>query len=149
MVTVFFSDVTGFTDISARLPPIKVMRLLERLYTLFDGITAKHGLFKVRQSVLCTPALLPLARMPDLRRQVETIGDAYMVCGNLLDGQEADHTARVAAFAADVVAAASTVAVDEGDPAAGFVVIRAGFHTGPCVASVVGQTNPRYCLFGA
>lgn len=46
-VTIFFSDIVGFTDISARLRPEQVMHLLDRLYTLFDEITDRHGLFKV------------------------------------------------------------------------------------------------------
>ena len=28
------------------------------------------------------------------------------------------------------------------------VNIRVGFHTGPVVSSVVGNMNPRFCLFG-
>ncbi len=50
-VTVYFSDIVGFTNISSTLPPIKVMHLLERLYTAFDALTALHGLFKARAAL--------------------------------------------------------------------------------------------------
>ena len=46
--------------------------------------------------------------------------------------------ARMARFALQCVQAASETLVDEDDPTCGYVVIRAGFHSGPVVANVVG-----------
>jgi len=123
-VTIFFSDIVGFTSIAQTLAPAKVMCMLDNLYGKFDSLVKKHELFKV-----------------------ETIGDAYMCVGNLRSSQP-DHAHRIARFAMDAVVAAKSTLVDETDPSVGFISIRAGFHSGPVVASVVGITNPRYCLFG-
>lgn len=42
LVTIFFSDIVGFTDISQALPPMKVSLMLERLYTCFDKLARAH-----------------------------------------------------------------------------------------------------------
>ena len=46
-VTIFFSDIVGYTDMTATMRPEKVMDLLDRLYQRFDKLSRKHGLFKV------------------------------------------------------------------------------------------------------
>ncbi|KAL0044703.1 hypothetical protein WJX82_006155 [Trebouxia sp. C0006] len=123
-VTIFFSDIVGFKTMSTELPPQEVMSMLDRLYRAFDVVTSRHNLFKV-----------------------ETIGDSYMVVGNLRCPQP-DHAARVAYFAIEAVQTAGSILISESKPDMGHLSIRAGFHSGPVVASVVGTTNPRYCLFG-
>jgi hypothetical protein len=55
-VTIFFSDVVGFTNICAQVAPIEVVQMLNELYTVMDYCTSHFPLYKV-----------------------ETIGDAYMV----------------------------------------------------------------------
>lgn len=123
-VTIFFSDVVGYTELSSQLPPEKVMNMLDRMYTKFDFYCNQHHLFKV-----------------------ETIGDAYMCVGGLPEPQSL-HTARIALFAMDVVEEVQKILVDEDRPEMGYIKIRVGFHTGSVMASVVGELNPRYCLFG-
>ncbi|CAK4685954.1 hypothetical protein AeMF1_003253 [Aphanomyces euteiches] len=123
-VTVCFSDIVGFKEICASVPPTTVLHMLDRLYSAMDRLVAKHGLFKV-----------------------ETIGDVFVCCGGMLEPQP-DHTLRVAMFAVEAVVAAAKVPIDPHDASKGCVAIRVGFHTGPVVANVVGMSRPRYCLFG-
>ncbi|CAB9528704.1 activated protein kinase catalytic subunit alpha-1 [Seminavis robusta] len=123
-VTIFFSDIVGFTTLSSQMEPRKVANLLDRLYTKFDQLSHYEDIFKV-----------------------ETIGDAYMAVTNLVKDQD-DHAARIARFSAAAIAAANDTLIDTENPALGCVNIRVGLHSGPVVADVVGTRNPRYCLFG-
>ncbi|EDQ85184.1 uncharacterized protein MONBRDRAFT_29467 [Monosiga brevicollis MX1] len=124
-VTIFFSDICGFTDMSATLEPVQVSNMLDRLYTVFDQLCDKHGLYKI-----------------------ETIGDAYMCVGNLFVPQP-DHAARVARFAMDALAGANAIPIIEDEPEGDHINIRVGFHSGPVVSNVVGTLTPRFCLFGS
>lgn len=47
MVTVFFSDIQGFTSISSTQTPQGVMLMLDELYKKFDALCNKHCLLKV------------------------------------------------------------------------------------------------------
>jgi class 3 adenylate cyclase len=54
----------------------------------------------------------------------------------------------MARFAAAAVRAAADTPIDTADPGRGGVQIRAGLHSGPCMAGVVGTRRPKYTLFG-
>ena len=47
IVTIFFSDIVGFTDISGSLEARKVANMLGRLYDKLDALSNKHDIFKV------------------------------------------------------------------------------------------------------
>lgn len=113
MVTIFFSDIVGFTDISSKLPPIKVQEMLDRLYSVFDDLSHKHDVFKI-----------------------ETIGDAYVCVTNLVHDQSEDHVKRIAEFAVDAVQGANETPVDLENPSMGTIQIRVGFHSGVSVETV-------------
>jgi len=119
-VTIFFSDIVDFTSISSELDPRKVADLLDRLYTSFDALSNAYDVFKV-----------------------ETIGDAYMAVTNLVSDQPDDHAKRIAEFSIAAIEAANETLIDTEDPSKGYVNIRCGFHSGPVVADVVGNKNPR------
>jgi class 3 adenylate cyclase/CheY-like chemotaxis protein len=59
-VTVLFADIASFTPLSAQIPPEELVRLLNQVFSLFDGLAESHGLEKIK-----------------------TIGDAYMAVAGL------------------------------------------------------------------
>ncbi|XP_028725262.1 retinal guanylyl cyclase 1 [Peromyscus leucopus] len=122
-VTLYFSDIVGFTTISAMSEPIEVVDLLNDLYTLFDAIIGAHDVYKV-----------------------ETIGDAYMVASGLPQRNGQRHAAEIANMSLDILSAVGSFRMRHMPEVP--VRIRIGLHSGPCVAGVVGLTMPRYCLFG-
>ncbi|XP_071883055.1 uncharacterized protein [Anas platyrhynchos] len=122
-VTIFFSDIVGFTSIAASCTPLQVVEMLNNLYVCFDSRIESYDVYKV-----------------------ETIGDAYMVVSGLPERNGTKHADEIAKMSLDLVAAVRQVVIPH--MPTGRLQLRAGIHTGPCVAGVVGYKMPRYCLFG-
>lgn len=123
-VTVLFTDFSGFTATAAKLAPADLVAELDTCFRAFDTITSRHGIEKIK-----------------------TIGDAYLCVGGLPEEREG--------HALDAVNAAMEMQnfmenrarqlEQDGRP---FFRMRAGIHTGPVVAGVVGDRKFAYDIWG-
>lgn len=119
-VTVFFSDIVGFTGLSAKLGPHATVNMLNVLFEKFDELVEKHGVEKIK-----------------------TIGDSYMVVGGV-PNRDPLHCQHIADFALDAQSFIASFAEGVHYP----LQMRMGVHTGTVAAGVVGKKRFSYDLWG-
>jgi adenylate cyclase len=118
--SVLFADVVGFTPMAATMVPLRLVNLLNEVFSTFDDLVEKHGLEKIK-----------------------TIGDCYMVAAGV-PRERADHAVALVQLALDMrEAAASRTFGGE------TLAFRIGISSGPVVAGVIGRKKFIYDLWGA
>jgi adenylate cyclase len=119
-ISVLFADIVGFTRLSEKLSPEKLVQLLNKIFSIFDSLTEKYGLEKIK-----------------------TIGDAYMVAGGLPIPQD-NHGEAIADFALEMQ---QELACFNEKTSQAFD-IRVGIHVGSAVAGVIGTKKFVYDIWG-
>ena len=119
-VTVLFADIVGFTTMSARMPPDRVVEILNKLFCAFDDLATARGLEKIK-----------------------TIGDCYMLAGGLPEPLEG-HTEIVADTGLEMLRIAREISAETGEN----IALRVGIHAGPIVAGVIGKRRFIYDMWG-
>ncbi|UCF98560.1 MAG: adenylate/guanylate cyclase domain-containing protein [Spirochaetaceae bacterium] len=118
--SILFADMSGFTRLSAQVPPVEIVRLLNEYFSYFDSLCERHGVEKIR-----------------------TIGDNYMAaCG--IPIPKADHAERLARMALEMQEYVESRPLFEGVR----IRFRIGINSGPVVAGVVGLQKFHYDVWG-
>lgn len=119
-VSVLFSDIVGFTQLSEALAPEHMVAWLNDVYSVFDALTQQHRVEKIR-----------------------TIGDGYMAASGVPYPRE-DHAVALTQLALDMRDHFSGLPPIDGHK----VDFRIGISSGPVVGGVIGTHKFQYDIWG-
>jgi class 3 adenylate cyclase len=119
-VTVVFADLVGFTPLAAARSPADLVRLLDDVFTAFDGCASDFGVEKIK-----------------------TVGDAYVAVAGLPIARP-DHAGAAARFALALLESIAKYNAEQGLS----LKLRIGIESGPVVAGVIGKHKFTYDLWG-
>ena len=121
---VLFSDFTDFTSVAEAYTPAELVEELNRAFCLFDGLSARLGVEKLK-----------------------TIGDGYL-CVAGLQGDPVEAGLKMLKFAQEILAFTLKRKAEVEAAGKKYWNIRIGIHCGPLVAGVVGVKRMAYDIWG-
>jgi class 3 adenylate cyclase len=123
-ICVMFMDIVNYTELAKRYNGDIVFKLLDKIYNHFDNIIKKYPLLQ----------------------KIETIGDAYMVVGDIyrenLNHKEV--VKEMILLGMDFVNEIKTIETPDGK----HLCIRLGMNLGPVNIGILGNETPRLCVVG-
>ena len=123
-ICVLFTDIVSYTKLAYDNNASIISTMLHQLYTIFDSIIIKYNLLQ----------------------KIETIGDAYMVVGdiNTNNDNHIDVTKEIILLAIEFIIAIKKIETPNKKP----LQIRIGIHIGDIIYGVLGFDKPRLCIIG-
>ena len=118
--SILFADLVGFTPLTAELPPVEMVELLNEVFSQFDSLVEKYDLEKIR-----------------------TIGDNYMVAAGV-PRRRPDHAQAMAGMALEMSEYLRRRPSRNGKR----LEFRIGINSGPVVGGVIGRKKFVYDLWG-
>ena len=118
--SVLFADMVGFTPLSAQLPPVEMVELLNEAFSFFDSLLDKYDVEKIR-----------------------TIGDSYMAVSGV-PRRHTNHAQALVRMALEMRDYISNHAFRNGQR----VNFRIGINSGSMIAGVIGRRKFVYDVWG-
>lgn len=118
--SVLFADMVGFTPLSAQIPPVEMVELLNEAFSFFDSLLDKYNVEKIR-----------------------TIGDSYMVASGV-PRQRPDHAQALVRMALEMRDYVAEHEFCNGH----HVSFRIGINSGSMIAGVIGRRKFVYDVWG-
>ncbi len=123
-VSVLFLDIIDFTVIGEHLSPQELVNELNECFTLFDNLVIKNQMEKIK-----------------------TVGDSYIAVSGL-PTESPNHAEIAVSTALDMMDMLEQYAEDRRKQSRPYFQFRAGIHSGPLVAGIVGIKKFAYDIWG-
>ena len=120
MASILFADLVGFTSMSGKVTPDKLVNFLNSVFSHFDTLADKYQMEKIK-----------------------TIGDAYMAVAGVPVSHER-HADNAIEMAGEMLKFINSIKDPVGNP----LQMRIGIHSGSVVAGVIGRKKFIYDLWG-
>jgi class 3 adenylate cyclase len=123
-ICILFTDIVSYTELANKFEDDVVFNLLDTIYIKFDSIIKKYSYIQ----------------------KIETIGDAYMVIGDIFRDDDNYKIAvkEIILLAIDLITEIKLIKTPNNNP----LSIRIGINIGSVVAGILGNEIPRLCVVG-